>query len=111
MRASDAVDACGAAPSVVAGGAALAWRTEAGQRTVKSGAHFSMMIPERYGKLQAFAAKAPVPPDPVDAIVAFTVISKLLTELFSRFFFRHQRKKKEKKRHRHKKKMKQSLVA
>ena len=36
-----------------------------------------------------------------------TVISKLLTELFSRFFFRHQRKKR-KKLHQHKKKMKQS---
>ena len=36
-----------------------------------------------------------------------TGLSKLLTELFSRFFFRHQRKKR-KKLHQHKKKMKQS---
>ena len=71
MRAGDAVDACGAAPSVVAGGAALAWRTEAGQRTVSSAANCLISaLPRIKIPLQASTAKAPVLPDPVDAIVA-----------------------------------------
>ena len=65
-------------------------------------------LEQRLAAHRSASASDALPSDaPTSAGNATTVISKLLTELFSRFFFRHQRKKR-KKLHQHKKKMKQS---